>query len=437
MVSRPVIRKASYQPDNANSAPATGETSADEEKRLAEKFLIHRRLVPLVSQNEDVLFLNAASAPPSNLIVHEAITKYSADALYGPHPHPKWRETKEDARRLLARVLNAEAPETIAFTRDTTEGLGSFIRAAAATFRAGDNVVVVDNEHPNLAYGFLVLRDAGVEVRQVPTIAGAERTGRVEAVTAETLRPFVDERTRAIGISSISFDGGQFNDVKGICAAFRHRGIHVLADVSQHVGIARIDAQELRISAAAFSLHKGLNCPTGIGALYVSPAAFAEIGDPIPPIVNMAAVRNMNENLIVRADEPVDMFPDARRFEHANMSLAGVVAAAAFTRFYLDVLGPADVEAHLYNLTDFLGIECDRLGIKILSPRDRDNRAPHICILKLDQWEWAPYVKGHEGAVFTVNRLGIRVSFGFFNSFEDVRRLVQALEQVVARGLHV
>ncbi|OTA83202.1 hypothetical protein M434DRAFT_24806 [Hypoxylon sp. CO27-5] len=417
------------------SRPLVNRTSFKHCSRLSEKFAVHRRLVPLVSQNEDVIFLNAASAPPSNLIVHEAITRYSAEALYEPYPYTKWRKTREEARRLIARCINAETPETIAFTRDTTEGLGGFIRAMP--FRPGDNVVVVDSEHPNQVYGWLALRAAGLQVRQVPTIPDFEKAGQITAIDAETLRPFVDARTRAVGISSISFDSGQLNDVAGICAAFRPRGIHVLADVSQHVGVARLDVRSLGVSAAAFTLHKGLNCPTGIGALYISPAAFAQLGDPVPPIVNMAGVRNVSEDLVVDGGREVEWFPDARRFEHQNMSLVGVAAAEAFTRFYLEVLGPEDVEAHLHCLTELLRSECERLGVGVLGPRERSRRAPHICVLDLEPESWGAHLRGTGGVRFTVNRLGIRVSFGFFNSIDDVKRFIRVLESGVAKGLRV
>ncbi|KAI4861149.1 PLP-dependent transferase [Hypoxylon rubiginosum] len=432
MVCRPISIKAT------NEHCSAAKDATDEEKqRLSEKFAVHRRLVPLVAQSEDELSLNAASAPPSNLIVHEAITRYSAEALYETYPYgSKWQRTREEARRLVARCIGAEEPSTVAFTRDTTEGLGLFIRSFR--FERGDNVVIVDTEHPNMVYGFLALRDAaGLEVRQVPTVAEAERAGRVDAIDADALRPYVDGRTRAIGISSMSFDSGQRHDVAGICAAFRPRGIHVLADLTQHVGFAPLDVRAMGISAGAFSLHKGLNCPTGLGALYISPAAFAELGDPTPPIVSMAAARNIREDLLVRGDEPVDFFPDARRFEHANMSLVAVTAAEAFVRFYLEVLGPADVEAHLYGLTSALARESERLGIPVVGPGQRDRRAPHICVLGVDPGEWGPYLKEISGLKVTVNRLGVRVSFGFYSSMEDVRRFVQVLERGISRGFSV
>lgn len=317
-------------------------------------------------------------------------------------------------------------------------------------------MVLLDTEHPNQVYGWLALRERGVEVRRVRTAGlgegggGDGDGGRIDAVDAETLRPYVDHRTRAIGLSTISFDAGQRHDVAGISAAFgsssnnnNGRDILVLADLTQHVGFAPVDVQRLGVAAAAFSLHKGLNCPTGLGALYVSPAAAAAIGSAPPPIVSMSAVKNLPADLVVRGEGgggwgEVELREEgARRFEHANLSLLGVVAAQAYLRFYLEVLGPEDVEAHLCRLTGLLARECGRLGIPLLGPREAGRRAPHICVLGLDPEGWGAYLRELGGVRVTVNRLGLRVSFGFYNSVRDVTRFVGVLERGLAKGLSV
>ncbi|KAK1623664.1 pyridoxal phosphate-dependent transferase, partial [Colletotrichum phormii] len=226
--------------------------------------------------------------PPSNLIVHSAVAKFTSDALYNPHPKPQWQNAVEETRTLVGRYINAD-PSSLAFTRDTTEALGCFIRSLK--FEPGDNVVVLDTENPNQVYGWMALRKAGLEIRQVPTIPAAEETGHVTAANAATFAPYVDERTKAIGLSSIMFHSGQWNDVADICATYRPRGVHVLADLTQQVGFAEVDVRALGVSAAAFSLHKGLNCPTGFAVLYVDSEFIADT-DPTPPIVGYRAVSN-------------------------------------------------------------------------------------------------------------------------------------------------
>lgn len=385
---------------------------------LAAKFAHYRPLVPLLAR-PDVLYLNASYSPPSNLLIHAALSSFAHDGLYDPHPKPAWQAQAEDARALIAQCVNAGDPEDLAFTRDTTEALGNFIRAVR--FRDGDNVVLLDSEHPNHAYGWTALQAFGLEVRRVPTMT---TTAEVKAADAGTFLPFVDDRTRVIGLSSIMFHSGTRNDIAGICAAFRPRGIHVLADITQQVGFAVTDVRAMGVSAAAFSLHKGLNCPTGLACLYVDPQVMKEL-DPVPPIMGAGAVKNIRQDLVVTND-PVEFHPTARRFDHLNMSLVGAVAAKAFLQFHLDVLSPADVEEYLYTLGDELREECGKLGIGVVGPTERRGHAPHLYVLDLLDPFWPGFLRGH-GVYVSTYRLGVRVSLGFYNNSNDVKRLAEVL----------
>ncbi|KAI8308120.1 putative aminotransferase [Colletotrichum sp. SAR11_59] len=391
-------------------------------------FSTFRSLVPLVADDK-ITYLNASYQPPSNLIIHGAITKFSSEGLYSAHPKPQWQSAVEETRELVGRYINAD-PSSIAFTRDTTEGLNSSARSLK--FTPGDNVVVLDSEHPNHVYGWMALRAAGLEVRQVPTIPEAEKSGKVTAANAATFAPYVDERTRAIGISSIMFHSGQWNDVADICKAYRPRGIHVLADLTQQVGFAEVDVKALGVSAAAFSLHKGLNNPTGFAAFYVDPAVITEM-DPTPPIVGYGAVSNVRADLLVPSESLV-YHPTARRYEHLNLSLVAAASAKAFLTFYLDSMGPRRVQEHLYNLGDVLREGCKEIGVKIVGPTSRKEHAPHLYILDLHDPRWMELLKDH-GVLVTPYRLGIRVSFGFYNNSSDVKKLISVLKTGVESGL--
>ncbi len=85
-------------------------------------------------------------------------------------------------------------------------------------------------------------------------MADEQATGDVVAANAATFAPYVDDRTRAIGISSVMFHSGQWNDIRDICGVYRPKGIHVLVDCTQQVGFAEIDMKAMGCSAAAFSL---------------------------------------------------------------------------------------------------------------------------------------------------------------------------------------
>ncbi|KAJ4407457.1 hypothetical protein N0V82_009920 [Gnomoniopsis sp. IMI 355080] len=387
-----------------------------------------RSLVPLVA-DDSITYVNASYQPPSNLIVHDAIAKFTSDALYNPNSKPQWQIALEETRKLVGRYINADS-SSIAFARDTTEALGCFIRGL--NFEAGDNVVVLDTEHPNHVYGWMALRKDGLEIRQVPTIPEASRTGKVTAANAKTFASYVDERTKAIGLTSIMFHSGQWNDVADICKTFRPRGIHVLADLTQQVGFAEVDVEALNVSAAAFSLHKGLNCPTGLAVLYVDPEVI-KATDPTPPIVGYGAVSNVRADLLVPAEDIV-YHPSARRYEHLNLNLVSAAAAKAFLTYYLDSMGPKRVQEHLYRLGDVLREECDGIGVGIVGPPARNEHAPHLYVLNLRDPRWMGLLKDN-GVYATSYRLGIRVSFGFYNNVSDVMRLVTVLKAGIDKGL--
>ncbi|KAH6687251.1 pyridoxal phosphate-dependent transferase [Plectosphaerella plurivora] len=391
-------------------------------------FPLYRRLVPLVA-SDGITHLNAGFMPPSNLVVHEAVGRFCSEALHDPSPKPAWKRDVEVLRGLLGRYIGAE-PSSIAFVRDTTEGLGAFMHGLR--FRPGDNVVILASEHPNQAYGWLSLRPAGLEVRLVPTPPMNAGHGRIEAADADTFAPYVDERTRAIGLSSVMFHTGQLNDVAGVCARFRPRGIHVLADLTQHVGFADVDVRRLGVSAAAFSLHKGLNTPTGIAALYMDPAVLEEL-DPVPPLVGYGAIAGTTEDAPL-PEGPIAFHPNARRYEHANMGWVNAVAGRAFVEFYLDVMGPRNVEDHLYRLGDALRRTCKTLGVEIAGPTDRKRHASHLYVLRLHDERWLGYLRENK-VVVTRLATGIRVSFGFYNNLGDVERLAEVIRAGVEDGI--
>lgn len=88
-------------------------------------------------------------------------------------------------------------------------------------------MLVLEGEHPNHAYRWLALVADDLEVRRVPT---------TDPANAGTFAPYINDRTICIGVSSVMFHSGQLNNMKDICNRFRPRGIHILADITQHIG---------------------------------------------------------------------------------------------------------------------------------------------------------------------------------------------------------
>lgn len=383
----------------------------------------YRSLVPALSRN-NTIYLNASYQPPMNLKIRQALDNYLNEAVYQPNPKPDWQASTEKTRALVGRYIGA-TPESIAFTSDTTEGLNLFQRSLK--LGKGDNVVILDTEHPNHAYGWLALRECGLEVRQVPT------NGRLYA-DAATFACLVDENTKAIGISSIMFHSGQKNNVQDICDTFRPRDIHVLVDMTQEVGVGPVNVTKNRVSAACFSFHKALGCPTGLGALYIDPEILDQLKQ-TPPIVGAGAIANLDPSLIASSGI-TEYHQTTRRYEHLNLSIMSIQAAHAALDFLMDDMTPEGVEDHLRNLGKKLQEECYKLGIEVIGEKELSKRSPHLYVLNL----LAPAWKQHfvENSVYvSCYRLGVRVSFGFYNTEADVLGLAKVLERGLASGIPI
>lgn len=379
----------------------------------------YRALAPAL-ELDAVTHVNSGYQAVMNLRVKEALDRFLMQAVAHPHPKANWIAQTAAAHTALANHLQVP-PSTLAFTRDTTEGLNLFQRSIK--FSPGDNVVVLEGEHPHHVYGWLALRDAGLEVRRIPD-------GKVDFANSETFLPYVDDRTRCVGISSVMFHSGQLNDVADISAVFRPRGIHVLVDMTQHIGAAPINLAEWNVSAAAFGTHKALGCPTGLGALYINEDVLGDLKT-TPPMVGAGAIANLQADLVARAE--VQYHPTTQRYAHLNLSLISAVALGASLSL-MDEIGMHKLENHYRALGRELINRLEHLGVDVVGSRSARERSPHIYIVELLHPDWkSHFEKDH--VYVTHYRRGVRVSFGFYNSVQDVEAFARSVSRGLTKGI--
>lgn len=376
-----------------------------------------RSKVPIVSEKCS-LYFNSSFQPPMSMIVANSIEKYISEALYEYNPKPTWIAQCEIVRAKIAKFINAK-PEDIAFTRDTTEGCNLFQRSIP--FQKGDNVVILESEHPNQSFGWLGLASKCLEIRVVPI-----NESKLTSYNADTFKPYIDSNTKAIGLSSVMFHSGLRNDVKDICSVFRPLGIHILVDATQDVGFSKIDVQDLGVSAMAFGTHKGLSCPTGLGVLYVSPETLASLL-PVPPILCGGSISNLSSSLKFNTD--FECFSTCKRFEHLNKAVIQCLALGD----YLDFLNSIQIDkaqTYLENLGLLLRSKLKQIGIETLGPNEVKLRSAQSNIVPITNPKWIDFLL--ENNVYVSQyRCGIRLSLGLYNNESDIDKVVD----IVSKGL--
>jgi selenocysteine lyase/cysteine desulfurase len=367
-----------------------------------------RREFPVM---EHILYLDSAHQTPLATSVRDALLRFYQEGSETAGPKAKWLARVEQVRARVAKLLNAD-PSEIAFTKNTSEGMN--IAANALPLAAGDNVLLVSGDHPNNAYAFLNLRRKGVEVRFVPLAA--------ETAKAEMFEPHVDERTRAISLSHVTFHAGHRFDVASIGALCAKRGLHFVIDAMQSTGVVPFDAKSTGASLIGSGCHKGLLVPQGLGILYCR-EGLAELQ---PAYLAMSSLASPPQDYIARGDN-MGLKSGAGRFEIGNYNLPDIHALDAALNL-IESVGVAAIEAHLYDLGDRLIERIDDLGIKLVGPRARSDRSPHIYVLDLPVDAWLDYLVSRHVRI-SPERDGIRVSFGLFNTSDDVDRFADILAE--------
>ncbi len=357
-----------------------------------------------------MLYLDSAHQTPLAASVRAALESFYTEGHEYAGPKPMWLKRIEEVRSRIAKLIGAETPE-IAFTKNTSEGLN--IAANAIPFQPGDNVLMVEGDHPNNAYAFLNLRRKGVEVRFLPL--------KGETADADTFGGHIDARTRAISLSHVTFHAGHRFDVEGVGKLACAKGIYLVVDAMQSVGVLPINARDSGASLIAFGCHKGLYVPQGLGVLYVR----KELTELVPTFLAAASLASPPADFIARADN-MALREDAGRFEIGNFNIPDIHALAASLSL-IERLGVKKISTHILDLGDYLIQRLDEQGIRLVGPRSRAHRS-HIYVLDLPGAGWLEYLAG-ENVRVSPERDGIRVSFGFFNTTDDIDRLMEIIRR--------
>ena len=166
----------------------------------------------------------------------------------------------EDTRTQLTRFFNGTNPERLIFAYNSTDALNL---AIFGMLSAGDHAITTTIEHNSVLRPLYHLSQFdGVEVDYVPF--DAKGFVDPDAVAAQ-FKP----ATRLVAINHASNVIGTVQPIAEIGRRCRDRGIHLVVDASQTAGKIPIDVQAMNVDVLAFTGHKSLMGPTGIGGLYV------------------------------------------------------------------------------------------------------------------------------------------------------------------------
>jgi cysteine desulfurase/selenocysteine lyase len=392
-----------------------------------------RRDFPILSRTingKPLVYLDGAASSQRPIQVLKAIEHYETHSHANVHRgvHTLSQEATdafEGARDRVRRFVNARSTKEIVFTRGTTEAINLVAQSyARPRFGPGDEILISALEHhANIVPWQLVCEQTGCALKVAPI----NRRGELEFDAFEKL---LSDRTRIVGVAHVSNALGTILPVKRIIEAAHARGIPVLIDGAQAVPHSRIDVRALGADFYAFSSHK-LYGPTGIGVLY----AREELLSSMPPWQGGGdMIRTVTFEKSTWNDLPF-------KFEAGTPNISGAVGLAAAID-YVEGLGIEAIAAHENRLLARATAEVAKIpGVELIGTAAHKAAVlsftiagihPHDIGTILDTQGIAVRT-GHHCAMPVMDFFGVpataRASFGCYNTFEEVDRLVAALHE--------
>jgi selenocysteine lyase/cysteine desulfurase len=332
----------------------------------------------------------------------------------------KWKSQGHDGRDEIYRVGDAcrekmgqlwDVPgNRVAFVQSAAEGMGWLARGL--DWREGDNVVTTNLEFPSVAYAWRHLESRGVEIRMVP-----HKNWRVDE---SDLIDAIDERTRVLAVSHVSFYTGQAHHLDQLSEAARRKGCLFAVDATHSAGVLRVPAglTDLTVSSA----YKWLLTTHGTAACYLSEAAEAQTASTCFGWHNLDVWPKQEAERHATVDE----LPMPERMEPGNPTMQVIMHLDHSLSVLLN-LGVDRIQDHARDLATYTTEGLKKLGFDVMSSSDREAMSGNTTFRIEDAERVVSDLKKKD--ILLWGEFGrVRVSTHVHNGTADVDRLMDALK---------
>ena len=308
-----------------------------------------KRDFPLLMQN-NIAYLDSAATTQKPMQVINAISEYYKNANANPHRGAyklSLESTKvyDEARKKVAKFINAKSEKQIVFTRNATESLNLIAYSYGLNNLGSKDKIVLSimEHHSNLVPWQYVSRKTGSTIEYMYINKAGE-------ITDEEIDSKIVEGTKIVGITHVSNVLGTINPIEKIIKKAHSVGAIAVVDASQSVPHMKIDVQKLDADFLVFSGHKML-APLGIGVLYAKSELLEEMK---PFLFGGDMIEYVYEQNATFAEVPT-------KYEAGTQNVEGAVGLSSAID-YLNNIGMDKVQTIEKELTKYALEELQKLA---------------------------------------------------------------------------
>ncbi|MBP5563349.1 MAG: cysteine desulfurase [Bacteroidales bacterium] len=394
-----------------------------------------RKDFPILDQQVNgyplVYFDNAATSQKPKVVI-DALNDYyqtiNSNIHRGVHHLSQLATARfEEARRAVQQFIHAPHAHEVILTKGTTESINLVASSFCQRFlHAGDEVVVSEMEHhANIVPWQLACERHGATLRVLPF----DDRG---VLRMEELGSLLNEKTRIVAVNHVSNTLGTINPIAEIIQKAHAKGIPVLVDGAQAAGHLPIDVQALDCDFYCFSGHK-MYAPMGVGVLYGKEQWLNEM----PPYQGGGEMIKT----VTFARTTYNELP--YKFEAGTPSVGDVIGLQTAIEYInsigLEVIAGREQALLEYATQQLLQID----GLQIVGTAPHKSSIISFNINKLHPFDIGTLIDqmgiavrtGHHCSMPIMEHFDIpgtlRASFAFYNTEEEIDRLVAAVKKAV------
>ena len=364
---------------------------------------------------EQTVYLNSCSLGPLSRAGIEALGRYrDAWSTYGaPAWWKEWMPTLAEAKARFARLIGA-GPHEVTISHSISSALSSV--ASTFDYRVRPAVACAEPDFPTIAHQWLAKQRSGVEVRF------ARSPDHIQ-VPVEAWEEVVDDRVAHIATSHGFYATGAIQPIRRLADLAHAHGAKIVVDGYHAVGVMPVNVKELDVDFYVGGTLKWLLGGPGLTFIYVR----EELLDQVHPAITgwFAAADQFAFDTL-----HLDLAATADRLQLGTPSVGTAYTGVAGMDIILQA-GPERIYERIQALTDVVVERAQAAGYGIASPLDASQRGG-IVMLGLKEPQRTVDLLAELG--FTVDyRPGlVRVSPHFYNTGDDVDRVMDAIEEIQA-----
>ncbi|EWG07528.1 MAG: class V aminotransferase [Candidatus Aramenus sulfurataquae] len=359
-----------------------------------------RDLVPITKKFK---YLNHAAISPTPLpVLFETFNYLYRVAQLGAIAVNE--EESDEFLHIRVRIANLinSSPEEVSLIPNTSFGVN--LVAHGIPLEPGDKVVTDSLEFPATVFPFVKLAKKGIKVSVVKT--------RPESLEEDIIGE-IDERTKIVSVSHVSFNTGVKLDVKRIVEKAKKVGAYVLLDVIQSAGALNVDVRELGADFAVAGGYKWLMAPQGSGFIYVRRGLLED-----PPFYGWKSTREylMFDPTIFELEK------GPRRFEIGTIDVASNLGLAKSAEILSQHKG--EIERRVLELSKIAIEMAEDKGMEVITPKEKRSG---IVVVKVKEPRKVAERLLQKNIVVSPRGEGVRISAHFYNTEEEIRDAIYGI----------